>query len=295
MSGKDALIQHLLTGATTTCHAWSVVRKDGQTYGFTDHDSDLSFNGLTFKANSGVTAGALQFTSGLAVDNTEVSGALTAVGLTEADLAAGRFDGAAFKTWIVNWVDPDQRVIRFRGNFGDIQRSAGAFKVELRGLADVLNQQKGIIYQANCGAILGDSKCRFDLSQPGFTVDASIESIGTAGEYILKSQSDYPTQWFERGHVMVTSGRALGIEGVVKFDREGDGHRVVTLWVDFDVVPEVGDLITLKAGCDKLAGTCRSKFSNFLNFRGFPALPGTDWMASYPVSSQRNDGGSRQA
>lgn len=295
MSSKDALIEHLLTAATTTCHAWSVVRKDGQSYGFTDHDSDLAFDGMVFKADSGLTAAALQFNSGLAVDNTEVSGALSADGLTEVDLAAGRYDGAGVTTWIVNWADVDQRVIRFRGIFGEIQRGPGSFTVELRSLSDLLNQQKGRVYQANCAAVLGDAECRFDLDQPGFTLEASIQGFGVAGEYILKAQPGYPTQWFERGRVTVTSGHATGVQAIVKFDRDAGDRRTVTLWVDFDMTPEVGDLITLQAGCDKLAETCRTKFANFLNYRGFPNVPSTDWVASYPVSSQRNDGGSRQA
>ncbi len=41
----------------------------------------------------------------------------------------------------------------------------------------------------------------------------------------------------------------------------------------------------LEPGCDKRAETCREKFDNFLNFRGFPHIPGEDWLISYPVSS----------
>lgn len=294
MTSKELLIEHLLTGATTTCHAWSVLRKDGISYGFTDHDTDLSFDGLVFKANSGFTAGALQQMSGLAVDNTEVSGALTDEGITNEDMTAGRFDGAAVTTWIVNWVDVAQRTIRFRGRFGEIRRSAGAFKVELRGLTDVLNQQNGRVYQANCSAVLGDNECRFDTNQSGFTLEASVQSIEKTSEYSIKAQPNYPVQWFERGRVTVLTGRAKNLKGVVKFDRESNGRRTITMWVDFDVTPEVGDLITLEAGCDKLAETCRSKFANFLNYRGFPNVPSTDWVTSYPVSNQRNDGGSRQ-
>ena len=294
MSSKDHLIEHLLTGASTTCHAWAVVRRDGKTYGFTDHDRDLSFDGLVFKANSGLTAGALQFTSGLAVDNTEVSGALTDDGITDEDLAIGRFYGAAVTTWIVNWTDVAQRTIRFRGRFGEIKRSAGAFKVELRGLTDILNQQNGRVYQANCAAVLGDNECRFNTNQPGFTLEASVQTIDKKGEYSIKNQPNYPERWFERGRVTVLTGRAEGLKGVVKFDRESTGRRTITMWVDFDLTPEIGDLITLEAGCDKLVETCKSKFANFLNYRGFPNVPSTDWVASYPVANQRNDGGSRQ-
>ena len=294
MSRKDDLIAHLQTGATTTCHAWAIVRKDGKLFGFTDHDNDLNFDDQSFKANSGLTAGALQQNNGLSVDNTEVSGALTDEGITETDLMAGRFDGATVTTWMVNWANVNERFIRFRGSFGEIQRSLGAFKVELRGLSEVLNQQRGRLYQPNCDANLGDKECRFNLSQSGFSLEASLQSDGVGGKYYFKAQQSYPQHWFERGRAIILTGRAKDVDGVVKFDRVVNGMREITLWVDFDQAPEVGDLIRFEAGCDKLASTCRSKFSNFLNFRGFPNMPGTDWVASYPVASQRNDGGSRQ-
>lgn len=294
MSSKEALIEHLQSGATTTCHAWLVKRKDGQTFGFTDHDANLLFDGQLFKAGSGLTGGALQQSTGLSVDNTEVSGALTDDGITETDIAAGRFDSAEVTTWLLNWVDVEERLILFRGNFGEIQRTPGAFKVELRGTAEKLNQQSGRVYQANCDALLGDSHCRFDLSKPGFSFEASIQSIEDIGTYTFKSQPDYPEGWFERGRASIETGRAKGLLGMVKFDRETDGGRKITMWIDFDLAPEVGDLVRFDAGCDKLEGTCRAKFANFLNFRGFPHVPNSDWIASYPVSNQRNDGGSRQ-
>jgi len=48
----------------------------------------------------------------------------------------------------------------------------------------------------------------------------------------------------------------------------------------------------LEAGCDKQAATCRNKFGNFLNFRGFPHIPGEDWLSAYPKADQANTGGS---
>ena len=46
------------------------------------------------------------------------------------------------------------------------------------------------------------------------------------------------------------------------------------------------------AGCDKRAGTCRGKFDNFLNFRGFPHIPGDDWVTAYPKDGAVHDGAS---
>ncbi len=293
MSAKTELISHLKTGTTTTCHTWQVTRKDGRAFGFTDHDLDLEFEGTLFKANSGLTGGALQQTTGLAVDNAEVIGSLSDAAVSETDLLAGRFDGAEVVTWLVNWQNTDQRMIRFRGTFGEIHLANGSFRVELRGLSEALNQSRGSVYHATCSAVLGDQKCRVDLSQPTFMLETAIKKTGKKGEYFLPSQPGFPNRWFEWGRARVVSGLAEGLTAVVKFDQEAGGFRKIELIVDFDLVPEVGDLVLLQAGCDKQATTCRTKFNNFLNFRGFPHIPSSDWIASYPVSTQKNDGGSR--
>ena len=293
MSGKDDLIKHLKTGATTTCRAWCVTRKDGKQLGFTDHDRDLSFDGVTFKANTGFTAGALQKTSGLSVDNTEVVGALNDSAISELDIAGGRYDGADVVVYLLNWNDVSQRSIRFRGTFGEIRRTQSSFTVELRGLTEALNTTSTRIYQPTCPAMLGDAECRFDLTQPGFSVETVVKATANFGQYFIASQPGLPDQWFNRGQIKVLSGDAIGCKGFVKFDEEVKEGRLLELWVDFDLNLAVGDEIRIEAGCDKYQTTCKEKFDNFLNFRGFPHVPSSDWVTSYPVSTQRNDGGSR--
>ena len=293
MTAKSDLIDHLKTGATTTCRTWKVTRRDGRIFGFTDHDRDLAFEDVIFKANSGLTAGALQQTSGFAVDNTEVVGSLSADAISEVDLMAGRFDDAEVVIWLVNWSDTEQRVIRFRGYFGEIQITEGSFRVELRGLTDKLNSSKGRVLQPSCPAALGDRECRIDLSLPAYSVETTIKAIGRPGEYHLQSQAGFPDGWFAWGRMELTSGGAVGLSAVVNLDVESDGLRKIQTPIDFRLRPEVGDSLRIRAGCDKMPDTCRGKFSNFLNFRGFPHVPGTDWMASYPATNLPNDGGSR--
>jgi uncharacterized phage protein (TIGR02218 family) len=43
----------------------------------------------------------------------------------------------------------------------------------------------------------------------------------------------------------------------------------------------VGDAVTVTTGCDKQLETCRAKFGNAVNFRGFPHMPGNDFVTSY--------------
>jgi len=44
-------------------------------------------------------------------------------------------------------------------------------------------------------------------------------------------------------------------------------------------------------GCDRQLATCRDRFGNVANFRGFPHIPGSDFVLKYPRSGDRRDGG----
>lgn len=292
MSARQELLDHLGQGVTTVCRAWLVRRRDGVQFGFTDHDGDLGFEAHVFKASSGMTARTLQQTTGLAVDNSETVGALSDAAVDEADLIAGRFDGAEVRAWLVNWADPAQRIEQFRGNLGEISRAGGAFKAELRGLTDRLNQPQGRIFQRNCTAVLGDARCKVDLTAPGHFAQSAIIGFDALNRVVFNGLDAFADRWFERGRFVVISGAAAGLVGVIKFDRLADGQRIVDLWHELGAQIAIGDQVRLEVGCDRMSSTCRAKFANFANFRGFPHIPGEDWLASYPVSSRANDGGS---
>lgn len=46
--------------------------------------------------------------------------------------------------------------------------------------------------------------------------------------------------------------------------------------------------------CDKRWETCIGVFGNGVNFRGFPDIPGDDWLTAHPRGGGVNDGGSRR-
>ncbi|GAW41251.1 hypothetical protein SH203_01655 [Brevundimonas sp. SH203] len=46
--------------------------------------------------------------------------------------------------------------------------------------------------------------------------------------------------------------------------------------------------------CDRRWATCVGTFANGVNFRGFPDVPGDDFLTAYPAGGARNDGGSRR-
>jgi uncharacterized phage protein (TIGR02218 family) len=294
LSGAEGLDAHLASGATGVCRCWKLVRADGVTFGFTDHNRVLSFDGVTFRPETGLSAAALMQATGLSVDNTEAVGALSDAAITEADIAAGRYDGAAVEAWLVQWAAPENRVLQFRGTLGELARSGGAFTAELRGLAERLNVPTGRVYQRSCSAVLGDADCGVDLSHAGYSAEVEIAALDDARVLWVTGLERLEPRWFERGRCVVLDGVAQGLEGAIKIDRpEGDLRRI-ELWDRMRAELAVGDRIRISAGCDKRMETCRLKFANLLNFRGFPDLPSGDWMVAHPSRVSARDGGSRR-
>lgn len=291
---SEAFQAHVEGGLTTLCRAWAITRVDGVTYGFTDHDQGLSFEGYSFKAGTGLTALALQQSTGLSVDNTEAIGGLSDAAVREEDIEAGRFDGAEVRCWLVNWADADTRWLMFRGSIGQLRRQGGAFHAELRGLSAALNRPLGRIYQKPCTAVLGDTGCRFALDTPGYVEQRPVEQVTRGQEFHWQDLAGFEPGWFARGRLEMLSGAAKGLSGVIKQDRSDGAGRVVELWQPIRASIDPGDMVQLQAGCDKRMQSCRLKFNNLVNFQGFPDIPGEDWVMAVPKQTGVNTGGSRR-
>ncbi|MEP2530656.1 DUF2163 domain-containing protein [Shimia sp.] len=293
MALQEALSAHLETGLTTVVRAWGITRTDGVTYGFTDHDRDLAFEGFKFKADSGLTAMSLEQTSGLSIDNTEALGVLSDLAVSEQDIEAGRFDGAKVVAWLVNWADVSMRSVLFRGTVGEIRRAGGAFRAELRGLSETLNQPTGRVFQKPCTAVLGDTACGFSVDAGGYSHQLQLAEIEENRVFYWPELDDFEPGWFTKGVLSVLTGLSAGLSGAIKRDYvDDDGRRVLELWEPVRASVAVGDTVKLLAGCDKSFSTCRLKFGNLTNFQGFPDIPGEGWTASYPSQDGENTGGS---
>ena len=289
----QALHDHLATGLTHVCQCWSIKRRDGVVLGFTDHDQMLSFDGVDFVADSGMSAKALSSTTGLSVDNTEAAGVLTADAVTEADIAAGRYDQAEVTIWQVCWDDVSARQVRFRGTMGEIMRNGASFQVELRGLAEMLNQPQGLSYLKTCSAILGDKACGINTETDAtYVAEVTVDRKTDGQVFDLTTLVPFNADWFENGFLEVLTGAAKGLSATIKRDQLIGSRREILLWQPLGIDIAVGDELRLVAGCDKRTATCREKFANLLNFQGFPHIPGDDWLMAVPRSEDANDGGS---
>jgi uncharacterized phage protein (TIGR02218 family) len=287
-----ALQAHLNTRATTIAYCWKIERQDGVVFGFTEHDQDLVFDGVTYKAESGFTRTRVASSLGLSVDNMDVAGALRSDDLSEDDIANGRFDFAAITVYGVNWQNVSQRWVEGRGQLGEITRGALAFQAEVRSLSDRLQQKTGRIYHYYCDADLGDGRCTIDLTSATYKATGTVGMGSTARTLILSGVSGYDEGWFSGGLVRLTSGDLDGLAREIKAHTISGGVHYAELWQALPAIPAGGVSLIVTAGCDKTATTCAARFANLDNFRGFPLMPGNDRVTAYPRQGEVMDGGS---
>lgn len=278
--------------ATTFCHCWRVSRGDAEVMGFTDHDRDLIFNGVAFRANTGLSASQLEANVGFAPGSGEAAGALSDDSLTETDLSNGLYDGASVETWLVDWSDVADRVLLDIATIGEVRRGETAFSAELRSSAHLFDQQQGRAFQRSCSADLGDARCGLDLMAPGFHATGMVASFA-GGVIDVDLSESFDSGFFTGGALTFTSGANENARFAIKSHRQENLRAIVTTWTPPGGAISSGDSVLMTAGCDKSPTTCRTKFSNIVNFRGFPHMPGNDRVIAYPGAlAPAMDGGS---
>jgi uncharacterized phage protein (TIGR02218 family) len=274
---SPALAAHLAGEVTTLATCWLITRRDGGVQGFTDHIRDLAIDGVTYRAASGYTRTAIRSTADLAVDNLDVESVFADDGVTEEDLRTGRYDFAEIRTFLVNYQDLSQGILKLRrGWLGEVSIRDGMYVAELRGLAQKLQMTVGEVHAPDCAADLGDARCGVDL--------AALEEVGTVTAVTsittFETSLAEATGWYDGGELLWTSGANAGQTVAIRhWDAEAG---MLSLFLPALHVMEPGDAFTIRPGCDKSFATCRAKFDNAINFRGFPHVPGTDQVLRYP-------------
>ena len=272
-----ALKQHLAGEVTTVCTCWRIVRGDGYVFRFTDHDEDVVVDGQTFEASTGMLTSSLSANRSMSVDQMDAYCFIDSENVSEADVAAGLFDGAVVDIFQVNWADPSMGVMWLCKGWvmGNVTVNDSAFSVELRGKVQRLDQMMGKIYSPGCQAEFCDALC--GLSAGDHTVEDCVVTAVDSRRQFTTSTFPIPETAWDGGYVVwdePDSGDSYpGLNGSLKMDviRSGaDG--VVRLFLPMTYEIHVGDRFSVVSGCDHSAETCHSRFGNIIDFRGHPHI-----------------------
>ncbi len=252
--------------------------------GFTDHDQDITYDKVTFEGATGYTPSATANSGDLAVDNLDIYGIIDSVRITDADILTGKYDYCRLWLFTVDYLNlaAGTGTVKY-GRIGEVSTARDTYTAEFRGLAQALDQDSITHYTPSCWATLGDGTCGVSLTGT-FTTTGSITTTVSQRKFrdTTLTQAD---DWWTGGILRWTSGANAGREMEVKRHiqsdaSEGNEPTIELLEAEFGTLA-TSDAYTLTAGCDKSITTCKDRFNNVVNFRGYPHLPGLSELLNY--------------
>lgn len=282
---------HLEGEVTTICRCWIINRTDGQRLGFTDHDEDVTIDGVVCEKRAGMEASGIEERLGLNADTADIASALQSDRITAEEIDAGNYDAGRVQIFVVNWASPSQFFLDRVLIIGEITRRDGAFAFELRGLSSQIDQTAGRHFVRRCQADLGDNKCAVNTALSTYTTVASVSSSASASVFSTSGLTGYQDGWFSQGKLEWLTGANAGKRMEVSEHGKNGSSASIVLWQGMPAQISAGDQFRITAGCDKAFSTCKSKFANQINFQGFPHMPGDGFASRHAATSEQMDGG----
>jgi uncharacterized phage protein (TIGR02218 family) len=267
----------LNSGNTTLATCIKITRRDGVSLFFTDHDKNITYAGDVYEASSTYQRTNVKTSGDLKVDNLDFSGILDSAKLDDDDMRAGLYDNSAFYLFVIDYTAPEDGIIKhLRGTMGTVTITDGTFSFEIRNLLQKLKQNVLETYTPNCRVDFCSAKC--GLLRGFYTTTAKVTAVSTdrqiftVAEIIGSNPNLDVDGYYTGGLVYWTSGS--NAPSYVEIRRHIAASRTLELFVPVGYSIAVDDQLELTAGCDKTLTTCKNKFNNVINFRGFPYLPG---------------------
>ena len=125
-------------------------------------------------------------------------------------------------------------------------------------------------YLPICDAVFGDDRCKLDAEDFTFagTVTSVVDRLNFTDSGLAQA-----AEYFTHGKVTWLTGDNANRAMEVKHHETG-GVIELELAMPYEI--QVGDTFEILVGDDHLIETCRDKFSNIVNYRGFDFMPGND-------------------
>jgi uncharacterized phage protein (TIGR02218 family) len=289
-SASSGMIAHIAQGQTTLTTCLKLTLLDGTVIGTTEHDKDLVFSGVTYRAQIGFTKFNLADKSNGDASNIQLKGMVDPTYFTADAIRARKFDYAAVELFLLNWADTSPTMGRIQlpatgGKLGVVTLDEFEFSVDLFGLSYRLTQTGGELLSRECRVDFGSPRCAPGGALDDATTIDSLMQTGTVattdGRKTLTFTGLTDTgKPFNGGLVTWLTGenQNLSIEvGTMDF-----GTSTIMLYLKSFLPITVGDTFKIQPACDHSLGMCGGVWSNAKNFQGEPNVPGDDALLNYP-------------
>ena len=222
------------------------------------------FQGLKYKCSVGLEVDKQQIT--IAARPTDLVGGAQFL----AALADGAFDGAVIEHYLVFFNSAGGSIVDglllFHGRVSTVD-SVGRTSAQVTVASDLIVLDYDMprnIWQPSCLHTLYDAGCTLNK--------ASFATTGTVGAASTASLINFggALAGHVQGTILFTSGANSNLRTTVKLSTAGVS---LSLIYPLPNVPAPGDSFTVYLGCDHTRGTCKSRFNNLANYRGYDFVP----------------------
>lgn len=273
--GLSAAPPWLREDLVTMAWCWRLSRRDGVVIGLTSHDRDLLWDGLTYQAAPGMRPSALESHDHLDGSTMDLEGAIASDAIMERDLDAGRWDGAQMQLYVTDWTEPAAApILMMEGMLGGIERRGASFSAELQGVMRHLDGPVCPVTSPSCRANLGDKACGVNLAARTY-----MRHVIAMDGHVVTLDAAVPVGRMIYGDFLWLDGANCGVSSPISQQNSG---IVLQLAEEPPLQQRLPARVRMVEGCDKQLATCRTTFSNAVNFRGEPHLPGNDLLTRYP-------------
>lgn len=281
-----SLKTHMAGPGLTTCACWKLtpVDSDGDpvpeaAIGATEHTSDLKLPGhvITFKSNGGVQPTAVDTEAGQESAGLDLESIFT-LDISEEDVAAGRWEGAHFEVYTVNYKAPSMgQHIDFSGRLRQISSVGPKFKAEAAPLTEVYGSVllgTYIMFRCDVRRLADkyhENRCKLDPNGVAagdghaFTVTGTVTTGGSNEGFTDASRTE-GVDYFEL--VEITSGPLTGKE--IEVRSFSSGHFIFQIPVSEIIT--AGTTYKALRRCKRDPSDCWNLYRNIINYRGKPKV-----------------------
>jgi len=248
-----------------------IVRRDGVTVAFTDHDRALTFEGVTYAPMlvAGMAAESRESTARTATQ--DLHGVIDDATVLLPDLLGDRYRGAEVYHAIVDWRAPWLAVSRHQKLVRFVKWSGSAFVATLEARSQVLTRPVGGalggVWTEQCQKVLGTTTgthpCYAKI-EPWTFSNVEVQTVNDDRMDVQMLVASWPGSWaddeYRHGEVEWTTGDNVGF--VSPIAQYVHANRRVKLLVPTPFPMAIGDKCTVRVGCDGQFTTCKQKFAN---------------------------------
>ena len=276
---SEKYLKMLKSEVMTMATCFRVQLTNGRVMAFTTLDKDVYFEDEPYLKYSTASASKTAFakTNSLTPDNIDVTLLIDHDSITERDMQNGVYDGAEIEVFRFDYTNKpyyysDKEKVS-NGVIGDIVKTKNKIDSTFLSNEEYLKNVVTNVIKPTCPYVLGGKGCRKDLTD--YTFIGKIKTVLSSSSMIIDIE-EKEDKYFDYGIINFKSGLCKGLSREINRNKGNEIYLELATEYEF----KVGDDIEVIAGCNKTEAQCKTKFLNFINFGGFPDVPGNDVLTS---------------